>query len=840
VVLLDDVIDRLGRDRRLTFHLDGQTILLEDYLAVRPEQRGRVQRLVEAGRLTLGPWHVLADELLAGDEPLVRNLLLGQRQAAALGAWLPVGYSPDAFGHPEMLPAILRGFGIADALLWRGYGGRPGEGRDLFEWTAPDGSTVLVHHLPPAGYEFGAELPATVDGMRSRWQAMRDILDPRAVVPVLLVLNGADHHALQPDLDRAVRALRRVAPGATVEVATLDAYFAATRAALVRTGRQARRVSGELRWSYGYTWTLQGVAATRTALKQRIAEGAALLARWAEPQVALGPRAAALRPVLRQAWRTHLANLFHDTIAGSTVDAVAREAATRADAVVTEASGLLQDALDARLGQDAVRRRRDRAAWRPALVLVNPSPRLRGGVVEATVTRFRSDVVVGRPAATGADTPITPFHLVDTRGRVVPHQLLRVTDAYERLDSPRDYPDQDRVWAVRVAVRARGVPAFGLPRLDVRDGAAPFVAADAVSARSAALRTEWGGVRALGGGFAVTVGKRTLRLAPLLVDEREEGDTYTIQPVPGDRPLWARWGRARIVWAGPLVAALARPFRIGGRVRGTAYVRVEAGSSLIRIAVDGVNVAGQHRLRLLLPVGAHDAATADMAFGAVTRRRETARQQPGQEAPATTAPMHRYVSAGGWTVYARGLHEYELLPDGALALTLLRAVGDLSRGDLAARPGHAGWPVATPGAQGLGPFRAELALAPVGVDDRAAAAAWDAVEAAADEFHAPLAGRMYRSGIDVPEMVEGPALSGAGLAFRALKPREEGEGLVLRCVNLTRRVRRGAWTFPWPLTRAFGARLDESIEVELPLSDDRRRVEFVAGPREIVTVIVGR
>jgi alpha-mannosidase/mannosylglycerate hydrolase len=200
--------------------------------------------------------------------------------------------------------------------------------------------------------------------------------------------------------------------------------------------------------------------------------------------------------------------------------------------------------------------------------------------------------------------------------------------------------------------------------------------------------------------------------------------------------------------------------------------------------------------------------------------------------------MHRYVSAGGWTICARGLHEYELLPTGAVAVTLLRAVGQLSRGDLAARPGHAGWPTATPAAQGLGAFRAEIALAPVGVGERSPARDWDEVEVTADEFQAPLAGRMYRSGIDVPEVVEGPALSGTGLAFRALKPREEGEGIVLRCVNLTRRARQGAWTFPYPVTRAFRARLDENVEAELPLSADRRTVVFRAGRREIVTIVV--
>jgi mannosylglycerate hydrolase len=355
-----------------------------------------------------------------------------------------------------------------------------------------------------------------------------------------------------------------------------------------------------------------------------------------------------------------------------------------------------------------------------------------------------------------------------------------------------------------------------------------------------ALRTAWGSVRAVRDGFVIRARGRTLRFVPALADERDEGDTYTIQPVIGDRPLQARWGRVRVVWAGPLVAALARPFRLGRRAWGTMYLRVEAGSPLVQVVVEGVNQTGQHRIRLLVPVRGGDRATADMAFGAVTRSRETAAAPSPMETPTTTAPMHRYVSAGGWTVLARGLHEYELLPDGTLAVTLLRAVGDLSRGDLPARPGHAGWPTATPGAQALGPFRAEAALAPVAVDDRAGVRAWEVVDEAADAFHAPLSGRIYRTAIDLPPVVAGPALSGSGLSFRALKPREDGDGIVLRCVNLTRHERRGAWTFPDPVLRAYRGRLDETLQAELPLSENRRVIRFRAGPREIVTVIVER
>jgi mannosylglycerate hydrolase len=824
---LDDVLDRLERERTLTFHLDGQAILVDDYLAVRPEHRRRLQRLVEAGRLTIGPWYVLADELLAGDEPLVRNLLEGRRRCADLGAWLPVGYSPDAFGHPDALPAILTGFGIETAILWRGYAGRRGD--DLFRWRAPNGSEVLVHHLPSSGYEYGAELPADRPAARVRWESLAAMLAPRASMPLLLVMNGADHHALQPDLRRAVAALGAVS-GMDVRIGTLADYFDAVRVELARARHALPLVRGELRAVSAHTWALQGVSATRTPLKQRIAEGAALLTRWAEPQAALARAAGGrdVRPLLADLWRRHLANLSHDVLAGSVADEVADDVAVRSREVVECARDLLMESLDARLGQDPVRRRREAGLRAPALVVVNPSARTRSGVVEATVTLFAADVVVGRPGPSAPPRPVRSFVLADARGHTVPHQVLGVAPAHERLDSPRNYPDQDRVWAVRVGVEVGSVPAFGMLRYAVEDEPGANRLAPARHARSApvvaaprALSGTWGRVTTGARGFTFHPGGR-IRLAADLVSERDEGDTYTIEPVAGDRPIVARWRSPSLVWPGPLIGAIGRRFTLGNRAHGTMYVRMDAGSKL----------AGNHRLRLMLPVRARG-AVADMLYGPVRRAavRSTS-PRPGEESAAPSAPMHRYVLAGGWLVCARGLHEYELLPDGTLAITLLRAVGDLSRGNLRNRPGHAGWPTPTPGAQCLGRFRAELAVAHLGRDDVVRA------EELAEEFQVPLAGVMYRAGIDLPVSVVGPALEGGGLAFRALKPREEGSGVVVRCVNVTSRPRRGVLRWPSLVLHAFRARLDETLLEEVPVAADRRTIRFVAEPRGIVTLIV--
>jgi hypothetical protein len=213
VELLDDVISRLESDGSGRFLLDGQTVLLEDYLLVRPEQAARVGALVRSGQLVVGPWYVLADEQLTSDETLVRNLLAGRADGRRHGGWMPVGYSPDAFGHPAALPTILAGFGIEHAMVLRGYGGEAGQERDLFNWVGADGSVVLTYHFPPAGFEVAANLPEDRAALAQRWEQMREMLEARATLPLLLAMNGADHHSLQPGIGRITAWLNDLAPG---------------------------------------------------------------------------------------------------------------------------------------------------------------------------------------------------------------------------------------------------------------------------------------------------------------------------------------------------------------------------------------------------------------------------------------------------------------------------------------------------------------------------------------------------------------------------------------------------------------------------------------------------
>jgi alpha-mannosidase len=98
VAMMDGLLD-LAAAGFPHFHLDGQTAMIDDYLARRPERAGELEAHVREGRLSAGPWVTQMDEFLVSGESHVRNLRMGLERSRELGAEPTVGYLPDQFGH---------------------------------------------------------------------------------------------------------------------------------------------------------------------------------------------------------------------------------------------------------------------------------------------------------------------------------------------------------------------------------------------------------------------------------------------------------------------------------------------------------------------------------------------------------------------------------------------------------------------------------------------------------------------------------------------------------------------------------------------------------------------
>ncbi|MDQ3698897.1 MAG: hypothetical protein M3373_12900, partial [Gemmatimonadota bacterium] len=787
VALMDELLDAAATSHAEgdgSFLLDGQAILLEDYVAVRPDRRAELEARLRAGLLEAGPWYVLADELIPSGEALVRNLLAGRRVLASFGALAPpVLYSPDAFGHPAALPCLAAGFGCGVIIVWRGLGGERWPAGDTFRWRAPDGSSALVHHLPAGGYEYGASLPIEADAARTRWRQLRAVLAPRSRLGVLLVLNGADHHARQEGLDAALEALSQAALPDRVRRASLGGFASAV------TGRATSAdippIDGELRASYGHAWTLQGTFGTRAHLKRRNARIERFLLRDAEPWAALAVHAgsSSRRHFLNAAWTTLLRCHPHDTLCGCSIDEVARAMEARLDDAESQATALRDEALHRVAGHDPTAARTARERWRSVVLVRNPAPRPRGGVAELEVLTFRQIVPVG-PGSGGVIPNYASPRPFTLAGGTIPFQLLERTVRYERIESPRHYPINQLVDVARVVALVPIVPGYGIRAIAVDEGEAAEpgrgVEVGQRWMRNAHLAVEVGD----DGTVRLRVPVHGIEITSLLAfeDVGDAGDLYTPSPIE-PRLTVERCNGVELVHRGPIRASLRLTYAIAVPIgsdrsgRSTATVSssvvvtltLDADASFLRIGVRGDNGARDHRLRVVLAsgLGANTRVYADAAFGPVCR-------EPIVVSPAAsaveltppTAPLARYLTvageSSGVTIYSDGLAEYEATEEGKVAITLVRAVGELSRNDLPERPGHAGWPAATPEAQCLGPFAAEFAVFPHGPRDDATIAR---IERTADDVLLPLTGATLGSAMTTPDLTHGVTLEGAGLAF---------------------------------------------------------------------------
>jgi len=856
VSLIDDILDDPPASGD-SFLLDGQCVVLEDYLAVRPERRHELAARLRAGVIEAGPWYVLADELIPSGEALVRNLLAGRRVLAALGATAPaVLYSPDAFGHPASLPSVARGFGCELIILWRGYGGPAWPPGDTVRWRAPDGEEALLYHLPPEGYEAGSSLPVDPGAASERWRRLGAVLGARSAVGVVLLPNGADHHARQRERPRALAALAAAAAPARIAAGSLTRFASALEERAADASLPV--VSGELRASYGYTWTLQGTFATRAHQKRANAMVERTLLRDAEPWAALAARRGARdrRDLLHAAWTTLLRCHPHDTLCGCSIDQVARAMDVRLDDALAQALGVRDDALADLVGHDAAAARATRSAWTSCVIVRNRAARARAGVGELEVARPMAHVRVG--PGSGREPVPAPLPIefsLRHDGMPVPVQVLERSVRHDRIESPLDYPDDALVESARVLAWLPPVGGYGTATLSIHADAAAPAAPAAVRAADRWMENEWLRVEVDAAGAVRLTSRRNGMMVASLVgieDVGDGGDLYTHSARP---PLVRsdRLGEVRLTHRGPLRAELAGRIEVDvpialaqGRSERVTETRrmaiqvaltLDAGDPFVRIRVSGNNECRDHRLRIMLRTGLADAATfADAAFGVVRRTGITA-PTDAAETPPPTAPLARYVTrdAGdrGVTIYSDGLAEYESLGNGDVAITLLRAVGELSRSDLPERPGHAGWPAATPGAQCLGAFEARFAVLPHGARD---AAGIDHIERTAEDVLLPLTGLTLRGMVGTPRETAGLELEGPGLAFLACTPSQDGDWTVLRCVNLCDQPVAGAWRCGFPITQARRARLDET-----PVSAGEvagARLPFEAAAREIVTLLV--
>ncbi len=881
VRLTERLLDILDRDPAFThFHFDGQTIVLEDYLEIRPDRHARLQRLIRARRIAVGPWYVLPDEFLVSGESLIRNLQIGHRVAAEFGAVTKIGYLPDEFGHCAQMPQILGGFGIDCAVVWRGVGSDVTE--TLFTWEGPDGTSAFTVYLPISGYSNGRNLPENVDELRVQLEAIIAEQAPFRHIPSLLVLNGHDHEEPQAPLPAMLAAATAGRDGVTYEIAPLARFI--ERARSEQQELQVHR--GEMR-SVLRTTVTSGVTSARVRLKQRDFDIGSRLERYAEPLATWADLLAGDRQLghfLEWAWKLLVQNHPHDSITGCSVDQVHRDMEARSDQVQLVVNQVLGRALTAVAQQlDTSRTAPDAAlavynpnAAGPHVVSIDLS--LDGKSAYVLVDAGGREISLHVEASDSEillETELPPAevrpHVLTIQGREFLGMVLNdirlerhgarlsVVVTLDRMQRGElDLPRLRAEWLAQlddptlqsVAVRAQtGVPAraifyapaltghgFTVFRLQRKSAAVtvPFAASERE------LENEFFRVHVNEDGSLHISDKHTGLLLPRcnwFVDEGDRGDEYNFDPVEG-QPVAAPHAPPAIAIdaSNPVVAtltvmqhyALPRRLEADRETRSaehvhmpiTSVVRLYAGVKRVDFETTLDNVAADHRLRVHFQTPlAVASAFMEQAFGTVERSLAIEPSSEYERAVGTV-PQKTFTciqdGQHGVALFNRGVPEVEVRRTEIrrtdvgteIALTLIRAVGWLSRGDLRFRHGPAGPGLETPDAQSPGWHRFEYALTTFTGDWQAAG-----IVAQAHAFaYPPLAA--------VTEAHAGTVRADAAALAHCDNPH------VVRSA-LTASTRAGAFTARWYNSSAAS----QTAEITIPGAMGARAVDFLEQPK---------
>lgn len=797
--VLDAVLDRLDAGTLPCFTLDGQTCLLGDYLELRPHQRERLAAHVQSGLLSVGPWFVAPDEFLVSGESLIRNLQRGLHEARAWGTQRFTGYLPDTFGHSADMPALLQGFGIDSAIVWRGV--NPPSA--LFAWESPDGSRVRTLHLSDGYFQNMLHDPLLSDA--ERIDALRalaaKLTQAAAPYPALIPLGG-DHLGPPPPerlalLRQTLGDLKTIHPAEWFdhlppEAATADLPV----------------IRGELR-DNTTSFILPGVYSARMWLKQanralehrltRVCEPLAAMAQWFSPP---NQRPHRYHAEIAKAWELLLLNQAHDSIGGCSVDAVHQDNENRfaqADQILDALAVRDARALDAALCVPPdcwlVTNTGDRPYTGPVLVEADGNDAETGMLdssIDESVLRDAyqtdfCDVPQAHRRVRRATGTIWVDNLPPFSANVIPRTpALRPPDMLMASQSPTCIEND----FLRVSLGENG-------RVDVLDK------------RTDVLYGNWG--------------RR--------ISRETYGDAYNYRGI-ADKPLvcWNRalsqekdaWVRTSCAYTAAHIALQATlaesPIR---HVRlmltpGSPVLQVAACLSLGENAGLFQDTLFQACFNTGTPV---TRVLAETHLGVVERCYDPdyslADQPPaekGQERVTNTGPIQRFVMANGQCWLTGGLTEYEVSGN-ELRLTLLRTFDRLSREDTGVRGAHAGPPLRTPGAV---PDSAQFfAWAPIPPD--VDPVPWAYEQAA--RFGGVVQGAQGRgpaSGSPTQPLHRSLiAWDNPAIVSMACTPTGNGRGLVLRLLNVS--------DAPQTITLRSDAGLTQAVWADLndtPLADE--------------------
>jgi mannosylglycerate hydrolase len=788
---MEEILTRLEQDDEYKYYvLDGQTAVLEDYFAVKPENRPRVKALVQAGKLIIGPWYTQTDTTIVSGESIVRNLMYGIRDCMAFGEPMKIGYLPDSFGMSAQLPHIYNGFGITRTMFWRGCSERHGTDKTEFLWQSMDGSEVTAQVLP-LGYAIGKYLPEDEAGLRKRLDSYFDVLENASVTKEILLPNGHDQMPLQQNIFAVMDKLREIYPQRTFVMSRFEEVFE-----LIDAHRhELATLKGEF-IDGKYMRVHRTIGSTRMDIKIAHARIENKIVNILEPLATLAWTLGFEyhHGLLEKMWKEILKNHAHDSIGCCCSDKVHREIASRFELAEDMADNLIafymRKIVDNMPQSDADK-----------LVMFNLMPWPREEVINTTV-RLRA----------------SQFRLRDDKGNDIPYFIRSARELDPGLIDRQivHYGNYEPFMEFDIQV-SQILPSMGYRTLFIEPHLAGNVLAPAKETQALLENAFWqidlndDGTLRLRDKETGLIYDRALEIE----ESSDDGDEYDYSPSREEWRLTSAQGqhdvevthegwqsraviRHRMAVPANLAERSAR--QLSGTLGAEFEVTLSQNSRRIDVEVRLDNQADDHRVRVLIPTPIHThEVLADTQFGTLIRpvqdeAMNTWQEEGWKEAPVPVWNLLNYAvlqeRRNGMALFTEGLREFEVVGDDTktFALTLLRGVGLLGKEDLLLRPGRpSGIKMPVPDSQVRGFISARFSLFSfsgtpenAGVAQQAKAwltpvqcynkIPWDAM-------------KLNRSAFLTPDSYSLLALSPTGCLLSTLKKAEDRDELILRLYN---------------------------------------------------------
>ncbi|WEV37644.1 glycoside hydrolase family 38 C-terminal domain-containing protein [Lactobacillus sp. ESL0677] len=699
---LKDVIDKLEESSQYgSFLLDGQSSLIEDYLAWRPEDKTKVQQLVKEKKLFLGPWYTQTDQYLVSAESIVNNLRIGMKECEKLGGYMDIAYVPDSFGQESSMPQIYRELGIKNAVLYRGFSSDTAKNSE-FIWQGEDGSTVNVYRMA-CGYFIGGVVDESKLTTLMDEEPFKTVVS-QATTNNVLFPNGSDMAPIRFDLPEFIAKLNQSNLGRfNFKVSSLEDYIKEVNQdkpkLAVLTGEQD--LGKDMR-------VHKSIYSSRSDLKKLNTKLQHYLSNVMEPVLMMGSYFGLSYPIatVHQIWKLMFENSAHDSMGNCVSDTVNEDINMRYKQVKDIATSLV----DVTLRQISTKINDE--GHKITLTAFNTLPYKRSCVLNKTIY-----------------VPSRDFNLEDKDGKQIKFQINTISDvttevkgATIQLDPSKKIYLPEKVFKVNIDLLLKNIPAFGYKEYFLIP--AKKANQEPVSdTNGREIENQFYKINVNLDGSLNILDKENghlYRNQGILEENGDGGDSYNYSPAKKDLIIYSTNQRNNVyVKQGMLKKTIQIKFEFNvpsdltKRAQGITdslmpvilEVSLDKLSKIINFKINIDNhYAKSHRLCIDFDSDiVTNTSIADIQFGSIKRplikEKELANWQKDpskwQEKPISINTMQSYVALSQrdrlMAIIANGVREYECIGRdySTIRLTVFRTYGMLGKKDLIYRPGRA-------------------------------------------------------------------------------------------------------------------------------------------------------